>query len=73
MTISLSITPSIACQLTVTFTDDSVMLEAANTAIEALAPLMRSNEGLAHAGHGMPMITHTTARIGAHATGCARA
>ena len=70
--ISLRIHPSTACQLMLTFTAESVT-PAANTAIEALAPLIRSNDGLAQSGQGIPAITHTTARIGAHATGCSNA
>lgn len=64
ISISFRITPRIACQLTFTFTAESV-IPAANTAIDALAPFIRSNEGLAHAGQGIPAITHITARIGA--------
>ncbi len=72
MTISFIIDPSTACQLMETLTEERVT-PAANTASEALAPLIRSNEGDAHLGHGIPTITHITARIGAHATGWARA
>ena len=72
ITTSLRIDPRMACQLMVIFTVDNVT-PAANTAIEALAPFIRSNDGLSHWGQGIPAITHITASIGAHATGCSSA
>lgn len=60
--------PRIACQLIVILNAERV-IPAAKTAIEAFAPLIRSNDGESHFGQGMPAITHITARIGAHATG----
>ena len=66
--ISLRMEPRIACQLMVILTAERVT-PAEKTAIDALAPFIRSKEGLAHFGQGIPITTHTTARIGAHATG----
>ena len=66
------IEPNTACQSIEIFIADNVT-PAENTAIEALAFAIRSNEGLRYPGQGIPTITHTTARIGAQATGCSKA
>ena len=49
--ISFRMDPRIACQLITILTEDKVT-PAEKTAIEAFAPLIRSNDGLAHFGHG---------------------
>ena len=72
ITISFSIEPSRACQLMTILTDERV-IPAENTAIDALALAIKSNEGLAQSGHLRPRSTRITASIGAHATGCSRA